>query len=584
LVRTRISELTLRWKKDAHSADLLIPVGKQLDEACELVLLETFSLNSEELSLIKASSARAKTRTALRRTAFGAVTLLTALAFGLGVSMVIAKRQAIERPVVVERLMSTILGDAVSRLGPDANLKLSDDTRAEVLKYFISTNEQDLSPSAIAQRPKTLMALADLAAQKGDKDSARIAWEAAGAIMLKQLIQRPNDPGILRTMRTISFRLGDLHSRDADTTSASDFFKKSQAYTAKLIKLNPKDASLSQLQSEEHRALGILAARNLDYIVAVREYKSAIELKTRALAAEPQNIRLMTELAKALAQLGPVQKALGEFPAAMEIHQKETQLARNINQVTPKDDEFIYRWAVAIHEQAEISLALGNDRAALNFLKQAEQLYVGIVEHDPGQIGWLSALTNTRILIQDILARGGAMKTQLTNLNKISADLQKTGKINRGTPLLTKQIWERLNAQLKTIIVVIMTEMSSGKTPNEALIKAGNELIEAEQTLSQQLKENPDKLTSMLLADALLARAALERKTQTDTLVKQTCQRGHDVLAKEIPGSVDFELLVRWIQLNVCLGASEEVARTKQILTKIGYRDTRYLRLITLAK
>lgn len=584
-VRARIGELSLRWQAEAHSKDLLIPGGKQLDEAKELLGLTSFSLSALELSLIAASSNLLRERTRQRWISSAGIFTLLLLAVGLGVSMMYAKRQAIERPIVVERLMSTMLSDAADKQGAIGKLELTDNARAEALAYFAKTNEQELSQSELRQRPKTLMALAELSAKRGENKSALAAWRAAETIYVKQLAAHPSDRNIINDLGEIGLAIGHRHFIQHQLTEAGQAFQQALSYAKQLLKIEANTLVSSGLAARAYQNLGYLAVQNGQLEVAESNFVKVIELRTQTLVLKPHDSKISASLADALFALGTVKKARGEFSAALQTHQAEVAIESDFYRAEPGDDLWAYRWAKALHEQGENSLALGHDKNALNYFMQAKKLYEKIVLHEPGNRDWYTALTNTKILIQDVYARlennAGNSKNIVANLHKIDAELQQLGQINSKGDVWPKQVWDQLNGLLQASMVARLIELKPDANSRKSLAEAGEKLIKAEQAVDAQVKANPfDHHAQLLLIDAMIAHAALDRYLQNRTAEQQTCQRGHDLLADRVVNSLDFELLARWIQLNICLGATDQIKHTKQILAQIGYRDTAYLRLI----
>ena len=89
-VRARINTATVRWREENRSADILLPEGKLLAEATEL--LENFEedLDESEIAFVKASTAKAGNRRRLKRLAVTGLLILTVLT---GVIAVWAVRQ-----------------------------------------------------------------------------------------------------------------------------------------------------------------------------------------------------------------------------------------------------------------------------------------------------------------------------------------------------------------------------------------------------------------------------------------------------------------------------------------------------------
>jgi DNA-binding winged helix-turn-helix (wHTH) protein/tetratricopeptide (TPR) repeat protein len=572
-IRARIGELALRWQNEAYSADLLLPQGKQLDEARSLLGIAAFSLSTQELALITASSVRARWRTRLRRTALGAITTLALLACGLGLSALSAKRQALERRVEVEGLMGFMLGDFADKLRPLARLDLLDSVGAKALDYFAKTGDEDLSQTALTQRAKALQVLAEVRITRGDPKSAHGALNTANLILLKQLATMPDDQEVLKNLGVNAFWLGQIHIDQGEWEQATRFHRQYLHYSDRLNKIDPNNVEWWIEQSYAHSNLGTVALRRGDLPTAESEFRQSIDLKTRALVKSPQNRTLKAELADSLSWLGSVKEAQGALKGAMQLYQQETDIVQAIFQAAPSEGLWAKRWAIALQQQAELYLALGQDQAALGIFRQAEQLLQQFLREDPNNHLWLQSLAKAQLEIQAILARNGNAATALLELQKINAV----------TALLVKtdpkqQSWARLDAQL---------QLSIGKRllALKRVEEGSQKIVTAEQRLEQLLGLNPASIpTQLVLADAVLAHADLESTRQHNAAARQVCERGRNLLATAASNSSDYHFLVPWLRLHICLDAPEIVATTKQRLAQIGYQDTQYLQIIASKK
>ncbi len=572
-VRTRISELALRWHEQANSDDLLLPEGMQLDEALGLLGMSAFSLSHQERALIAASSQRVRTRKRVRVAALGAIAMLALLVGGLGLSTYLAQREASERPVAVERLMNNMLSSTGQ---PD----LSDTAKAEALNYFANTGEQKLNASSLAQRPATLLALAEMFNRRADPKAMLEAATTAQLLLREQLVQRPQDAKLLESGWNIASRFGRLLMKPASQEAARSF-RLAQDYANHLHDRDPGNVAWWILQSKSHLDLGDLAMQVADLPAAESAFGKAIGLSNRALAVRPNDETLSARLVDTMYRLGTVNKAQGALQAAMQLHTKEAELERKHFLANPKDDVWGYRLAKALHEQAELNLALGNDLAAINKLEQAQQLYLRIQRHDPSNHQWLSATINSRILVQDIRARSGSTREILANLQRIATTLQELWDINPSGQALPLRALANLDALLRASIVMRLIELPRPAGGAQPLLDAVQRLSTAEARLAQQIKLNPfDNQARMILADALIAHASYLRQRQDNPAAQQICRQGRELLLGRAEQSFEYELIVRWLELHICLGMPDIVSATQQRLAHIGYRDTRYLRII----
>lgn len=593
-IRGRVSELATRWSNDANNPDLLLAQGKPLDEASSLLSIAGLSLSGQDRALITASQNKAALRQRIRRIVIWSTSLLGVLVVWLAFSAFSARRQATERPIAVERLMSVMLSDAHDKTDTLGQLEFTDSARVEALNFFVKSDEYNLSAAEIAQRPKTLIALAEVSSKRNDIKSAQAAWQAASLILNKELtLQSQGSPSrdLLKMSAEVAFNQAKIALKENAFLDANRFLQQARKYATQLEAKDPGNVAVLILLAEIHRQLGNLEVQFGKLGLAEIDYLQVVALTNRVLTAKADDVTVNEGLADAWFRLGTVKKAQGAFVAAMDLHQQEADLEQRLLARHPQNDNLAYRLARAIHEQAELSLALGRDQAALRLLGQAEQLYVRILRYDPSDHHWLSAIINTRILRQDILARAAALHQskpmqQLSALREIEAAIREQSQIKSKGLITEKRIWTRLEAQLSTSIVRATLALSAEKK-NSAVIKpmlalANQKLVETELALAPLLQVSPIDMGDMIvLVDAILTQADFESSQKAHIAAQKTCQRGADLLTNKIVGSADYVLLVPWLRLQICLGNAQEVDRTRLLLEKIDYHDREYLRIIS---
>ncbi len=238
-IRGRIGDLATRWQQASHNADLLIPEGSQLDEACDLLNLTQFSLSHQEQALIKASTARTHWRKRLRLAVLCTILVLALLAVGLGLSALSAKRQAQQRQFEAEGLIGFMLKDIADKLHPLARLDLLDDIDTKALNYFTWTSDENLSQAALIRRVQTLQTLADVQYKRGKPDSAIQALQSSNLILLKLLRKMPDSRDALKNLAANALRLGQIQSDKHNWQQAESFFVQYRDYNERLHQLEP---------------------------------------------------------------------------------------------------------------------------------------------------------------------------------------------------------------------------------------------------------------------------------------------------------------------------------------------------------
>lgn len=565
-IRGRLGELAQRWQNEGQSQDLLLPEGKQLDEARSLLNLSAFALSEPELKLIAASTDRARWRKRLRLTALTIIILLALLATGLGLSALSAKRQALQRRTEVEGLMGFMLGDFADKLRPLARLDLLDSVGAKALDYFASSGNEDLSETALTQRAKALQVLAEVRITRGDPKAAEDALQAANLILLKQLVKDGKNQAVLKNLGANAFWLGRIYSDKGELSKTAGFYQQYLDYSNRLFQLDPDNVEWWIEQSYAHNNLGTLAFNRRDFHEADRQFRKSIELKTRALAKKGKDKTVSAELADSLSWLGRIKETLGELQAAMQFYEQEGNIVRELHAAAPGDGLWASRLAVALNHQGPLNLATGKTAEALKNYQLAEQLLTGLLKQEPSNRASQRNLATTQMKTQKILMRDGEPKA-------ILATLQEVGNITRQ---LVQQNPKQKNAVLIDASLQIL--LARNLLQLKQMAEARAYLDDAEKRLQQLYDADPqDNTTQFNLVDALLTRSELESMHAEADKARTSCQRGRAVLEKSALNSADFRVLERWLRLHQCLGNQDVVSSSMRQLEKMGYRDSMYL-------
>lgn len=567
-IRSRIGELALRWQQEGQAQDLLLPEGKQLEEARSLLGLATFSLSQAERALIAASSLRARWRRRLRNTTFGTIIVLALLALGLGASASSAKRQAQERRVEAEGLMSFMLGDFADKLRPIGRLDLLDSIGIKASEYFGKSGDDDLSHTALTQRAKALQVLAEVRITRGDPKTAQEALAAANVILSKQLTQRPNDLDVLKNLADNMAWQGRIHYNKNEWPQTAEFYRRYLAYADQLHQLDPNNPEWWIVQCYAHNNVGVAAFRQRDLATAERQFLLAVEIGNRALEKKPQDRTLRGEYVNSISWLGKLKTTEGKLLEAMQLFQKEGSIVQALHFESPNDAVWAGMWAKSLGTQASLHAALGRRQQALEAYQQAEHLHKRNLLQEPNNGSWLRNLVHAQFGIQTNLPENTDQQAKLRALLEIS---QITNKLVQRDPHQRNWMQWDFNVQIRIAkqLMVIGQSMES-----QAKLRALESGIE-----KYFMSNSQDQETKLVLVNYLLARASVEQQLKNSEAGRIACERGRAVLSNEINQKTDYLVLDPWVRLHICLDAADKVQASVQRLAEIGYQEPEYLQL-----
>lgn len=569
-VRARLQLLTARWISEGHSADLLLPEGKQLDEAVELAGSAHLSLAPDEAALVAASRKRSRWRARLRLVALSAIVGLSLVSAGLGLSALSAKQLAQERRAEAERLMGFMLGDFADKLRPIGKLDLLDSVSGKALEYLSSSADDELSVASLTQRAKALQVLAEVHFQRGNPPAALEALAAARAILQKQLGNGGDQWEVLKNLGANAFWQGQIHQNQSNWDLAQASYKQYQHYSDMLYQLDPANVEGWVEQSYSHTNLGQLALQRGQAAVAAREFEASIALKQRAAEKRPEDRTLSGDLANSLSWLGNSQEALGELRKAEQIYDREHALLKQLHLSAPGESVWASRAAGALQRRGKLRVVLGRDAEAALDMIEAEQLLQQVMAREPNHRVWQGNLAVIRLdrLRITHLREGG--KRTLAPLLALAADARALGAVDP-----RKSEWIRLNASIDAHLGLIRAELGD-------LEQAQGQLKRAVQHLDQLYQRNRlDHRVASDLARARVARAAIAAARGQREAMLDDCAAAASLVPALARQSADHRMLDPWVRSQTCLGNTALAAQAKATLARIGYQDPSYLRYMT---
>ncbi|WP_211462322.1 nSTAND1 domain-containing NTPase [Collimonas silvisoli] len=572
-VRGRTALLTTRWVNEGRTGDLLLPPGRQLDEARGLLKITAFSLSTDEIALIHASIKKTRLRERIRIGVMATIVSLSLLAAGLGISAIGAKQIAQQRRAEAEGLMGFMLGDFVDKLRPIGKLDLLDTVSAKALQYLSGSNAESLNPTSLTQRAKALQLIGEVNVERGNPKAASEALLAAHATLLRQNSIAPNEREVLKSLGANSFWLGRICMEQGDRDQAERYFKQYQDYSDRLHALEPDNVDWWVEQSYAHSSLGSLALERGDARSAVSEFLLSIDLKTKATAKKPQDRTLAADLANSLSWLGSTKETLGELDAAMKLYQRELEIVKRVHEAAPTDALWSNRLALALQGQARLELALGQDQVALDKYQAAQNLYHAALQQEPSNLGWQRNSALIKLEGLRIAARQTGTPDVLPQLQEIAKTAHSL--VQHDSHNI---VWSRLEGQVQQHIALALLDLGRNQ-------EARLHLAQSQSRLTETLMRNPSNLVNRLaLANGWLVLADIEAKANNKAAADDACQQARELIAKDAPQSSDYRLLDPLVRIHACFDNNAIFNAAKARLLQIGYRERGYLLYLSTHK
>lgn len=565
LIRARIHLLAGRWAAEGRASDMLIPAGKQLDEALSLLDATAFSLAPDELALVRASQARARRRVRLRYATFGLVLCLALFAGLAALSAMQSRAAEQQRRAEAEGLIGFMLDNLAEKLRPLARLDLLDDIGVRAIQYLSLSRSDELSPVSLAHQAKALQTIGEVRSARGDPEGALAALQAARAITSRQLLIAPKDPVLLMNAGTNAALIGELHLKRSEWDKAGELFGANRDFSDRLAAVRPGDPNAWLEQSYAHNNLGTLAIMRGRTREAQAEFARSLALKTQAFGARPDDRSLAADLADTLSWTASAKEELGELAAAMTLFEQALALAESLHRRAPKDALWTHKYARALQQRAELSRHMGRDTAALADFALARRLLSAIIEAEPNNRVWQANLVSLSLGELRIL---GARADPRAQPGALDAVLARIGELTRLDPGNAE--WSKLEATALLRAVQARAPMRYGAEALDMLRRA--DALAA----SVHAKNESDLRARAILAEAALTRAQVDQAGGDQPAARRHCGKAIEILGSEAAGSMNFRLLNPLVRAKLCLGEQEDAIASMAVLEKMAFKEVTY--------
>ncbi|MGS0740755.1 nSTAND1 domain-containing NTPase [Glaciimonas sp. GG7] len=569
-IRSRVAQSTARWVAEGQTADLLLPHGKQLDEARTLLTTTALSLSPDEMLLITASSRKALRRERLRLGVIILILALAVLATLFGVTAVNAKRSAQQRRDQAEHLMGFMLGDFADKLRPLARLDLLDSVSAKALEYLAGSADDDLNAVSMTHRAKALEVIGEVRISRGDPKGAIDALLAGNAILRQQLEITPKDTEVLKQIGANVFWLGQIQLNQNEWDQAHKYFSLYRDYSDRMSALEPLNIDAWIEQSYAHNNLGTLALRRGDAQTAEREFQASIALKSRAMAQKPEDLMLAADFADSLSWAGSTDEAIGDLAAAQALYERESIVIKALHQAAPNDLLWASKMAIALHHQAALKLSRGLDQSALNDYSQADEILNRIIHAAPGNREWEANMIIGQLEMLRITGNQHEAQTQLIPLSAVRKKIIDLTKLDPKNAEWTRLYALTMQRTASVLLGVGQLEEAT-QAINDVLLRL-NELY---------VRNRMNINTRTLLANTFLIRAEIAHKRGNRNDAVTDCKAVITLLGTEASNSTNFKVLNPWIRSHRCIAEGDTVVATAVWMNQIGYREEAYLKYLS---
>jgi eukaryotic-like serine/threonine-protein kinase len=569
--RARLELSARRWAEEGRPADLLLPRGKLLEEARELLgSTVQIPLNPEVTALIAASVKKTRHADQRRVGIMIGFALIAMSAIVLGLRAHRAEFIADQHRQEAEDLMDFMVGNLADKLRPLGRLDLLAGIGGKALSYFGDVQMSDLSPASREQQARALQTIGEVARSRADPNGAHRALMLAKSLLDINLAHGHESTTLLKDLGTDAFWLGQLSLDQGRLEEAEIWFQQYQSYSNRMMAREPENVDAWIEVSYANNSLGSIAQARGDNRAAATAFERSIALKRWALARRPNDHVLRAELADSLSWLGSARQAEGELRQAIELFEQEQAELKALRSAAPTELNWTDRLVGAIRRHASLLAATGNDSAAADELRAAAALAQSLTQRDPTNLLWQRAVLNVQTLAAEIQANlgnlRGAMELQTATATGLTS-------LTRLDP--ANQAWMLLES--RNLLNLAESLLRLGR-PQEALERFQTALDTMHQAAGQS-RGSTELKQKMALGLLGLARARLALEQHTAAL--EACQEAITILQPLVRIDVhNYYTQDLWVRSHLCVGQGDQVAPVEEWLTQIGYRQADYVHLL----
>ena len=389
-VKAKLLIQTNAWIEQRKDTAYLLPKGKPLDDALELVNVTNIELTVHELDLIKRSQRRVKNLQWWRSATVALLMILTLTSVMAMFSSQQAYSLAEQKRQDAENLLGYMVGDFADKLRSVRRMDLLDGISSKALEYF-TEQESAVRPWLLPQpsdslemdlqQVLTIQAIAEVDYSRGDEQGANKGFNHAIALLDALAIRYPNSPGIVKALGINHFWVGQIAYDTLEYEQALASFRSYQSFAEQLVELKPGDHDALLELSYAHNTLGTLSLENQEYEQARDYFHLSLLSKQSLLSHAPQDTDLVVDIADTHSWLASVNLHLNAIEQTTQHYQHSRSLLLSI------DDT----------EQLNASII---ENLLLLHLQEMEFLY-----HTKHALDYKSYLTSQRQLSQSLLSQ-----------------------------------------------------------------------------------------------------------------------------------------------------------------------------------
>jgi eukaryotic-like serine/threonine-protein kinase len=433
--RARVEQSARQWLEENRDPEFLLPPGRPLAEAAEILAQRREALDDTIIAFIEASAAaetqrqerrrrrdeeqlRSKAEAALRlarrtRIAAAVVSVFLVLALAAAGYAIQQHGRARTQAQLAEKNFAAALASATTLIGGIQGRLGTGDLSARMARQILMAAEGTLgqlssasssAPEVGHQQIKLLVTASNALRALGD--SAQALERAKHAeVLAEQLAEaRPGDSQARHDLVISRAAHGDVLRVVGDLAGALSRYRAAMAIMQELAASEPEKTDWQIELSISHRRIADALSDRGAVGEALAEFRAALAVAERLLAKDAQSTALKSEVAVNAERIGTLQRRQGELDEAEMHYAANLAIYEELAASEPAN----VRWQRSIgvaHEKFGFLLrARGDVAGALREYRIWHTIIERVASKDPSNAGWQRDLADSHDDMADMLS------------------------------------------------------------------------------------------------------------------------------------------------------------------------------------
>ena len=437
--RARVESSAHLWEDEKRDAEFLLPPGRPLAEAAEILATRREALSDNVIAFIEASVAadaarqkaerdrreqqlRNEAAAALalaRRTRIAAVVVSVFLVAALGAAFYAMQQRGVanqqrliaqQQAEQAQKNFAAALATATKLVNEVRSNLTARTISAQMARQILLTVEGALGqlsdgndiPAIVHQQVNLLLASSDTLRSLGDSKGALQRAQDAERLARGLVAAKPDDPQSLHDLATGLTAHGDALRVLGDMSSALDLYREALAIAQTLAGNDAGTAAQAALGLAHRKVAEAIRDRG-SKDEALAEFRASLAIAERLAAANPNDLILQNDVALNQDRIGTILKDQGDTEGALAAFRVMLAISEALTAKEPDNGRWRRNLAVA-HEKLGLVMVIQNDpQGALREFRLEMQTFQQMAARDPSNTTLLQDMAGTHEEIGSVL-------------------------------------------------------------------------------------------------------------------------------------------------------------------------------------